>query len=134
MAEFYSARGWEIPPLPWTNLSPPFSTADPKRVGMTTAMIFLIFPAIPTPCSLHGLASSRVYNPLKEHPPGPLALRPFYEFIIKNLLSFLELLYEVVEMFGGKLWAEGPPLHAASHLSRAMTLERPTFRARCCVL
>ena len=27
MAEFYSARGWEIPPLPWTNLSPPFSTA-----------------------------------------------------------------------------------------------------------
>ena len=25
MAEFYSARGWEIPPLPWTNLSPPFS-------------------------------------------------------------------------------------------------------------
>ena len=29
MAEFYSARGWEIPPLPWTNLSPPFSD---KRV------------------------------------------------------------------------------------------------------
>ena len=27
MAEFYSARGWEIPPLPWTNLSPPFSEA-----------------------------------------------------------------------------------------------------------
>ena len=27
MAEFYSARGWEIPPLPWTNLSPPFSNA-----------------------------------------------------------------------------------------------------------
>ena len=27
MAEFYSARGWEIPPLPWTNLSPPFSLA-----------------------------------------------------------------------------------------------------------
>ena len=27
MAEFYSARGWEIPPLPWTNLSPPFSDA-----------------------------------------------------------------------------------------------------------
>ena len=26
MAEFYSARGWEIPPLPWTNLSPPFSS------------------------------------------------------------------------------------------------------------
>ena len=25
VAEFYSARGWEIPPLPWTNLSPPFS-------------------------------------------------------------------------------------------------------------
>ena len=25
MAEFYSARSWEIPPLPWTNLSPPFS-------------------------------------------------------------------------------------------------------------
>ena len=25
MAEFYSARGWEIPPLPWTNVSPPFS-------------------------------------------------------------------------------------------------------------
>ena len=28
MAEFYSARGWEIPPLPWTNLSPPFSPSD----------------------------------------------------------------------------------------------------------
>ena len=28
MAEFYSARGWEIPPLPWTNLSPPFSDVD----------------------------------------------------------------------------------------------------------
>ena len=28
MAEFYSARSWEIPPLPWTNLSPPFS--DPR--------------------------------------------------------------------------------------------------------
>ena len=25
---FTSARGWEIPPLPWTNLSPPFSVAD----------------------------------------------------------------------------------------------------------
>ena len=25
VAEFHSARGWEIPPLPWTNLSPPFS-------------------------------------------------------------------------------------------------------------
>ena len=25
MAEFYSTRSWEIPPLPWTNLSPPFS-------------------------------------------------------------------------------------------------------------
>ena len=25
MAEFYAARSWEIPPLPWTNLSPPFS-------------------------------------------------------------------------------------------------------------
>ena len=28
MAESYSARGWEIPPLPWTNLSPPFSGAS----------------------------------------------------------------------------------------------------------
>ena len=31
MAEFYSARGWEIPPLPWTNLSPPFSLIDGVR-------------------------------------------------------------------------------------------------------
>ena len=30
MAEFYSARGWEIPPLPWTNLSPPFSNGGDK--------------------------------------------------------------------------------------------------------
>ena len=30
MAEFYSARGWEIPPLPWTNLSPPFSGRERK--------------------------------------------------------------------------------------------------------
>ena len=35
MAEFYSARGWEIPPLPWTNLSPPFSIdKDVKRLGL----------------------------------------------------------------------------------------------------
>ena len=26
MAEFYSARGWEIPPLPWTNCSPSAQT------------------------------------------------------------------------------------------------------------
>ena len=32
MAEFYSARGWEIPPLPWTNLSPPFSPVAMKIV------------------------------------------------------------------------------------------------------
>ena len=31
MAEFYSARGWEIPPLPWTNLSPPFSLPPVQR-------------------------------------------------------------------------------------------------------
>ena len=30
MAEFYSARGWGIPPLPWTNLSPPFSDKNVK--------------------------------------------------------------------------------------------------------
>ena len=38
MAEIYSARGWEIPPLPWTNLSPPFSI-DPlgkKEQGLRT--------------------------------------------------------------------------------------------------
>ena len=33
MAEFYSARGWEIPPLPWTNLSPPFSS-NAKRAKL----------------------------------------------------------------------------------------------------
>ena len=32
MAEFYSARGWEIPPLPWTNLSPPFSDIQDTQV------------------------------------------------------------------------------------------------------
>ncbi len=36
MAEFYSARGWEIPPLPWTNLSPPFSHGEVVgAVGIT---------------------------------------------------------------------------------------------------
>ena len=35
MAEFYSARGWEIPPLPWTNLSPPFSGI--RRQGVREA-------------------------------------------------------------------------------------------------
>ena len=34
MAEFYSARGWEIPPLPWTNLSPPFSPGG-AGIGLT---------------------------------------------------------------------------------------------------
>ena len=34
MAEFYSARGWEIPPLPWTNLSPPFSRVS-ELTGLT---------------------------------------------------------------------------------------------------
>ena len=33
MAEFYSARGWEIPPLPWTNLSPPFSGLPEDLIG-----------------------------------------------------------------------------------------------------
>ena len=32
VAEFYSARGWEIPPLPWTNLSPPFSFARNREL------------------------------------------------------------------------------------------------------
>ena len=32
MAEFYSARGWEIPPLPWTDLSPPFSPLIAKLI------------------------------------------------------------------------------------------------------
>ena len=36
VAEFYSARGWEIPPLPWTNLSPPFSHFV-FRAGTATA-------------------------------------------------------------------------------------------------
>ena len=31
MAEFYAARSWEIPPLPWTNLSPPFSNFHLKE-------------------------------------------------------------------------------------------------------
>ena len=40
MAEFYSARGWEIPPLPWTNLSPPFSPVTfLDRVGNEVATI-----------------------------------------------------------------------------------------------
>ena len=36
VAEFYSARGWEIPPLPWTNLSPPFSAGlgDGEGLGV----------------------------------------------------------------------------------------------------
>ena len=35
MAEFYSARSWEIPPLPWTNLSPPFSSdRGQQRAGV----------------------------------------------------------------------------------------------------
>ena len=38
MAEFYSARGWEIPPLPWTNLSPPFSSS---LVGCQTIKVGL---------------------------------------------------------------------------------------------
>ena len=36
MAEFYSARSWEIPPLPWTNLSPPFSGAPPAKKATET--------------------------------------------------------------------------------------------------
>ena len=39
MAEFYSARGWEIPPLPWTNLSPPFSQWREKAIaGIDTSL------------------------------------------------------------------------------------------------
>ena len=40
MAEFYSARGWEIPPLPWTNLSPPFSQID--HILVSPGGVFLI--------------------------------------------------------------------------------------------
>ncbi len=43
MAEFYSARGWEIPPLPWTNLSPPFSWDMGRReIEMLHALRMLI--------------------------------------------------------------------------------------------
>ena len=38
MAEFYSARGWEIPPLPWTNTSERRSQVKPyvvKDIGST---------------------------------------------------------------------------------------------------
>ena len=33
MAEFHSARGWEIPPLPWTNLSPPNTEVAGAAIG-----------------------------------------------------------------------------------------------------
>ena len=39
MAEFYSARSWEIPPLPWTNLSPPFSLEGPG-ISVVDAPLF----------------------------------------------------------------------------------------------
>ena len=39
MAEFYSARGWEIPPLPWTNLSPPFSSGEAGKIRFTSAIL-----------------------------------------------------------------------------------------------
>ena len=39
MAEFYSARGWEIPPLPWTNLSPPFSSGYAGEKVATATVI-----------------------------------------------------------------------------------------------
>ena len=44
MAEFYSARGWEIPPLPWTNLSPPFSTdlTGSQRIGVTPVLLLFL--------------------------------------------------------------------------------------------
>ena len=42
MAEFYSARSWEIPPLPWTNLSPPFSKqTEQGRQPRETAVAIL---------------------------------------------------------------------------------------------
>ena len=36
VAEFYAARSWEIPPLPWTNLSPPFSAIGSARKTIIT--------------------------------------------------------------------------------------------------
>ena len=50
VAEFYSARGWEIPPLPWTNLSPPFSAIRPL-------FVFLVGAARPLVYRLDNLAS-----------------------------------------------------------------------------
>ena len=42
MAEFYAARSWEIPPLPWTNLSPPFShSTDQLKVPKNLTIILL---------------------------------------------------------------------------------------------
>ena len=53
MAEFYSARGWEIPPLPWTNLSPPFSVQYDKggwrnrnRIKTPTGPAWLTVPVL----------------------------------------------------------------------------------------
>ena len=39
MAEFYSARGWEIPPLPWTNLSPPFSLEQKTDIRVIQVLL-----------------------------------------------------------------------------------------------
>ena len=38
MAEFYSARGWEIPPLP--GLRPPFSAALCRREGIAEGLYY----------------------------------------------------------------------------------------------
>ena len=43
MAEFYSARSWEIPPLPWTNLSPPFS-GTAQREGLRRYHMGVVVP------------------------------------------------------------------------------------------
>ena len=59
MAEIYSARGWEIPPLPWTNLSPPFSAEVVSTLRYSGSEVEMSFHRVPARWDCREICSSR---------------------------------------------------------------------------
>ena len=74
MAEFYSARGWEIPPLPWTNLSPPFSPskdASTSQMGRFETELLATDENVEALVDMNGVWIDKVHD---RHPPKMIIL------------------------------------------------------------
>ena len=118
MAEFYSARGWEIPPLPWTNLSPPFSCSIQPLISechlssfylieflehlfrwlprcRKPALVFRIYQSTPLPNELESTRLAAAQDLRYLNPPLGLSREQFDDAVralLRTLPVFQELL------------------------------------------